>query len=126
MARILIIDDSEIVRTQLRKDLERASHEVVEASDAFQGMESILQRSKELDLIILDYRMPKLNGLDMLAQVKEKMSILPSPVFVVTVENPPDKSLNPYLKDIGVRAWFTKPYPPKRLLEAIASTLGAA
>lgn len=126
MAKILIIDDSEVLRTQLRKDLEKANHAVSEASDAFQGIEILSRSANAFDLLILDYRMPKLNGFDMLEEVKDKMVALNIPIFVLTCETKPDASLSQYLRSIGIRAWFVKPYVPQKLLNAIASTVNVA
>lgn len=70
MARILIIDDEEPVRTMLRQMLERAGHEVVEASDGDEGL--ALYRSAPTDLIITDILMPKKGGLAAIAEFRRE------------------------------------------------------
>lgn len=69
MAKILIIDDSSLSRRLLRKILEEASHEVIEASDGFSALEIF---SLEVPhLVMLDLTMPGINGFEVLKQLKK-------------------------------------------------------
>ncbi|MDP6574613.1 MAG: response regulator [Rhodospirillales bacterium] len=69
MARILIIDDEENVRYVLRRILDTAGHEVLEAADGGQGIE--ISKSEELDLVITDIFMPEVEGLETLREIRK-------------------------------------------------------
>ncbi len=61
MARVLVIDDQPFVRDVLRKMLESAGHQVVEAADGVEGVG--LFRQRPCDLVLCDLFMPRENGL---------------------------------------------------------------
>ena len=64
MANILVVDDSETFREQLRKVLQNAGHVVVEGGDGLQGLDA-LKAHPNIDVILLDINMPNLDGLGM-------------------------------------------------------------
>ena len=70
MARILIIDDETDVRIATRRILERAGHEVTEASSGEEGVESF--NKNPADLIITDIMMPGQGGVETVAQLREQ------------------------------------------------------
>ena len=69
MAKILLIDDERFIRSSLREILEYENYEVVEAQDGAEGLQKI--RDEEFDLVLCDIKMPILDGLDVLEQVKQ-------------------------------------------------------
>ena len=69
MAKILLIDDERFIRSSLREILEYENYEVVEAQDGAEGLQKI--REEEFDLVMCDIKMPILDGLDVLEQVKQ-------------------------------------------------------
>ncbi len=68
MARILIIDDEERVRRTLRRMLEPAGHEVVEAADGKEGVE--LYKGDSVDLVLMDLIMPEKEGIQAAAELR--------------------------------------------------------
>lgn len=116
MAKILIVDDSEALRTQLRKDLESHSHVVREAVDGLDGL-SQLAKYQDTDLIICDVNMPKMDGLSMCAKINENPNHSNFKLFMLTTEASPDMKTRG--KEVGVKAWITKPYVLDKLLLAI-------
>ena len=67
MPTILVIDDQEPIRSLLRRALEGADYEVLEASNGRLGLE--LYRERSADLIITDIFMPGMNGLEMMVEL---------------------------------------------------------
>ncbi len=65
--RILIVDDEKLIRWSLRQRLEAAGYEVLEAED---GAEA-LQRCRDVDLVILDFRLPDTDGVSLIPKIKE-------------------------------------------------------
>jgi DNA-binding NtrC family response regulator len=69
MAKILIIDDERFIRSTLREILEYEKYEVIEAQDGAEGLQKI--KDEEVDLVLCDVKMPILDGMDVLDQVRQ-------------------------------------------------------
>jgi len=123
MALVMVVDDSEAVRAQLKAALEAAGFQVAEAGDGNDGFSKITG-SSGVSLIISDYNMPGMDGITMLTKVKEKMGKLPCPVFVLTTET--SETLKANGKAVGVLAWITKPFVPTKLVEAVKKVTAKA
>lgn len=82
MAKILIVEDDELVVKAYTKKLELAKYEVEIAVDGIEGLE----KAKELkpDLILLDILMPRLNGIEVLKKIKADPELKAIPVIVLT------------------------------------------
>ena len=85
MANILVVDDSESVRTTLRNILTAADHSIVEAVDGYDALEKLKEKDS-FDLILLDVNMPEMNGMEFIkVQAEdEKYKTIP------TVLDPPE------------------------------------
>jgi two-component system chemotaxis response regulator CheY len=117
---ILLIDDSETVRQQVRRTLVGAGYEVIEASDGVDGLEKIRRRT-DLFLALCDINMPRMNGLEMLEHLHRDGSTLP--VVMLTTEGQP--VLIRRAKEAGAKGWIVKPIKPEPLLAAVTRVLGA-
>lgn len=80
--KILVIDDEEDFSFFLKKNLERHSYQVLEASDGHKGLE--LAKHKKPDLIFLDVMMPGINGFEVLKNLKADKDTLSIPVVMLT------------------------------------------
>ena len=111
--KIVIADDEPIIRLDLKKTLENMGHEVVgEAGDGAKAIE--LARSLKPDIIILDIKMPEMDGIDA-AKVVTTEGI--SPVLLLTAYS--QKDLVDRAKDAGVFAYLVKPFKEADLMPAI-------
>lgn len=119
MSTILVVDDSETIRSQLAGDLTEAGYSVIEANDGEEGLEKAIGES--VDLIITDYNMPKMDGLSMCTMIKEKSGGKKVPIFMLTTQSRAD--LKARAKDVGVLAWILKPYQKAALLKATNKVL---
>jgi DNA-binding response OmpR family regulator len=81
-SRILVVDDDDDIRGLLRTLLERAGHEVVDASDGRAGLRELFARSP--DLVILDVSMPGLDGWATLERIREVSDV---PVLMLTARD---------------------------------------
>ena len=79
-AKILVVDDEEIVRRVIRLHLEREGWVVVEAGDGIEALEIL--KKEPIDLVLCDIRMPRMDGIHFLKQLKEKG--LPVPVIMIS------------------------------------------
>ena len=116
MAKIVIIDDSETLRGQIRRDLESVGHTVVEGTDGMHGLE-VIHATPDAQLVICDVNMPRLDGLSMCVKLFELRGGPSIPIFMLTTECSPEMKTKG--KTVGVVAWITKPYTVQKLLTAV-------
>jgi two-component system chemotaxis response regulator CheY len=102
--KVLVIDDSETVRLQVRRALAASGYQVVEAVDGAEGLETI-RRLSDLSLALCDINMPRLGGLEMLEQLHREGSKLP--ILMLTTEGQP-LFIN-RAKKAGAKGWIVKP-----------------
>ena len=111
MNRILIVDDSLIVRRQVASVLLGANLNVVEAGD---GLDAIakLKLHRDVALVVCDISMPRMGGIEFLETLR--VSSLQVDVIMLTTEADPE--LMAQAKRLGARGWLTKPVQPDLLL----------
>ncbi len=80
--RILIVDDEEITRMMLRRVLEEAGYAVLEAGNGLDGVELCLRERP--DVVLLDVRMPVMNGFDACRAIRQEPAICFTPVLILT------------------------------------------
>ncbi len=116
MAKILIVDDEEMDRVLLSEILHQAGHEPLFAS----GGEAALRiwRKNPIDLVVTDMVMAELNGLELLASMKEEDPW----VRVIAISGVSAKKLNEAAQ-AGALAVLTKPVDPEELLHQIEKGL---
>jgi|AntRauTorcE11897_2_1112592.scaffolds.fasta_scaffold23601_2 two-component system chemotaxis response regulator CheY len=123
MAKILVVDDSEIIRVQLKADLEGAGHQVVEAVNGLQGLE-VLDENKDVKLVISDVNMPEMDGLTMCEKIHANPDFSQIPIIMLTTQSSAEMKARG--KENGVLAWVTKPYKSKALLAGAEKILSRA
>jgi len=82
MAKILLVEDEELIGKLYRRKLEMANYEIETAVDGIEGLEKAKQLKP--DLILLDIIMPRLNGLEVLKTIKADPELKAIPVIVLT------------------------------------------
>ena len=114
MATILVIDDQEPIRSLLRRALEGAGHEVLEASNGRLGLE--LYRERSADLIITDIVMPEMDGLEMISELIRNFRN----VKVIAMSGGPgsEEPLN-VARLLGARQTFQKPLDDMKTLLSV-------
>src|ERR1035437_1520970 len=114
--RTLIVDDSRFVRGYLRGLLEEKGIECAEAADGQAGMDQ-LKSGVPFDLVLLDWNMPVMNGLDMLKQLRGD-GYDGVKVLMVTTEAENDFILRAL--DAGADEYLMKPFDDEALTEKLA------
>jgi DNA-binding NtrC family response regulator len=114
MATILVIDDQEPIRGLLRRALEEANYEVLEASNGRLGLE--LYRERLAELVITDIFMPEMNGLEMMLELNRNFPEVKVIVMSGGLES--EGALN-VAKQLGARQTFQKPLDIETLLNAV-------
>jgi len=111
--KILVVDDEPLVRNFLKEVLEAEDYEVLTTEDGLSALKEVERGG--IDLVITDVRMPKLNGIELLKEVKKRS---PSTLVVVitaygTIENAVEAMKN------GACDYITKPLSPEQIKLAI-------
>lgn len=120
MARILVADDASDIRDVISMILERAGHEVVAVPDGAAALE--LHQQVEFDLIISDFSMPVLDGLELTRRVRANgRSTIP--ILLVTA-SATDHELAA-ARAAGVNGHLTKPFRIAELRDEVAALLEA-
>jgi diguanylate cyclase (GGDEF)-like protein len=117
--RILIVDDDPDIRDVLKLTLAEENYEVVEAGDGEEALKIITGKSP--DLVLLDYKIPKLNGRQVCAKIKKDLLLRHLPVIMVTGKG--DVSDKVSGLDAGADDYIVKPFEPKELLARIRMVL---
>jgi len=116
MRTILIVDDSAAVRQHVAMVLRRAGFQLAEAANGQEGLDMV-DSNRDIDLVICDINMPKMNGLEMVEKVKGKPENKTLPILMLTTEG--DISLIKRAKLAGAVGWIVKPFNAARLAETV-------
>ncbi len=116
MIKILLVDDSDTVRLQLKKDLTNVKYTILEAADGLDGLNQ-LKADAEISLVICDINMPIMDGLTMCEKLSESGRNAGLTILMLTTET--SAEMKERGKKAGVRAWITKPYQADKLIAAI-------
>jgi len=119
---ILVIDDDQDVRTLLRSCLEAEGFQVVEGSNAWQGIERINERVP--DLMMIDVSMPGVDGWEMLRRVREKLDVGDLPVVIFSGKIAEDELGK--APDRGAQGFLRKPFDPRKLVAQARALIAAS
>ena len=117
--KILIVDDSMMVRMTVKRTLLSVDFEVVEAKDGAEGLAKA--QESQFDLVLTDLNMPNMDGLTMIQNIRQIPSYADTPIVMLTTESGDDKKSIGH--ESGVSAWLVKPFEPDHLIEVVGSML---
>ena len=112
MATILIVDDEERIREVVKEYCLMEKYNVIEASDGLEALKMV--KNNDIDLIVLDVMMPKLDGLSAFSKIKEIKKI---PTIILSARSEEYDKLVGF--ELGVDDYVTKPFSPKELMARI-------
>jgi CheY-like chemotaxis protein len=113
MARVLIVDDSLLMRLKTRNILEKGRHEVLEALNGKEGLDKMSE--KKPDCVILDLLMPDMNGPDVLRKMHNLKIDIPVVVCSADIQETTKKECF----DLGIKKFINKPPQEAELLDAV-------
>ena len=117
MARILVVDDEDVVRYVLRGLLEPCGHTIEEARDGQDALEFCLREA--FDLVITDIRMPRRDGLSLIRRLREYSQNIR--MMAMSAHGP--EALEE-AQEAGASFGFTKPFKLEDILEAVEDLVG--
>ena len=120
--KILIVDDSSVMRKVIKAAADVLDLETVEAQDGLEALDILATSCQEIDLILLDWNMPGKTGFDVLREVKESNEYNHIPVMMVTTEG--HKSSIVAAVRAGADNYLVKPFTVDELESKIVECLG--
>jgi two-component system chemotaxis response regulator CheY len=113
--RLIVVEDSDSVREAIVFALQKSGFDVKEATN---GLEAIAFLNEEkFDMVLTDYHMPEMNGLELIKWVRGKEQLKRMPVLVLTTESQRDIIL--LAKNAGATGWIHKPFEVEKLIQTI-------
>ncbi|NEP16134.1 MAG: response regulator [Leptolyngbya sp. SIO4C1] len=117
--KILVIDDSRVIRMRVRDMLPKGNFEVVEATDGVEGMEAI--RQQRPNLIMLDFLLPRMSGWEVFQEIQSQPDLQKIPLVLMSGrrEEVAEKISEPF----EYFEFIQKPFEQKELIEAIKAAM---
>jgi len=117
MAKALVVDDSRAVRMILARTLKELGFEVREAANGREALEVIEIEKTEVTLVLADWNMPEINGLELLKQLRQKPELASLVVVMVTTETDLDQMAAAL--EAGANEYVMKPFTKDILVEKL-------
>ena len=120
--RIMSVDDSKATRLFIKNAIDVLGFEFLEAADGKEGLDLLEKENGNVDLILLDWNMPVMDGMEMLKVLRSHALFSAIPVTVVTTEHERDKIVEAI--DTGAKNYLIKPFSQEDLIGKIMEILG--
>lgn len=118
--KILVVDDESRMRKLVRDFLVRQDYEVLEAGDGEEALD-IFYEEKGIALILLDVMMPRLNGWEVVKEIRQTSKV---PIIMLTAKADEADELQGF--ELGVDEYISKPFSPKILVARVEAILRRA
>jgi len=116
MAKILVVDDSILIRRAAQNVLNGTGHELITANNGQEAID-ILRSNPSIDIIFSDVNMPVMNGIEMCQAISKTPGINRIPIVMLTTES--GSGYKDKAKGLGIKAWMVKPFDKEKFLYAI-------
>lgn len=113
--RILTIDDSKTMRDMLMLTLAEAGFDVIQAVDGQDGLDVLAK--EQVDVIITDINMPRMDGYEVIRNLRKNPDHKTTPILVLTTESEAEKKN--LAREAGATGWMVKPFDPDRLVATV-------
>ena len=123
--RVLIVDDSSVMRKIVERSLRQAGVEIAEVVEASNGAEALAEVQKAaFDLILSDINMPAMDGLEFLRNLSNVESAKEIPVVMITTEGSEARVVEAL--SVGAKGYLRKPFTPEQVKERVMPLVGGA
>jgi len=120
--RILIVDDSSVMRKIVERSLRQAGLDIGDIVEAGNGIEALAAvREGTFDLILSDINMPAMDGIEFLRQLSTMEGAKGTPVVMVTTEGSESRVVEALA--IGAKGYIRKPFTPDQIKERVSPLL---
>jgi two-component system chemotaxis response regulator CheY len=120
---ILIVDDSTPMRAVIKKIVKASGFEVGQFFEAVNGREALKVLNQEwIDLVLTDYNMPDMNGLELVEEMKKDDDLKSIPAVMITTEGS-RKRVEEFMAK-GVIDYIKKPFTPEQIKQKLKQIMG--
>ena len=120
---VLIVDDSSSMRSVIKKVITMSGFEMDHCYEASNGVEAMSVLSDQwVDLVVSDINMPEMNGMELLARMKDDELLAMIPVVMVTTEGNEERIREAF--DLGARGYLKKPFLPEECRRMFLQIVG--
>ena len=120
---VLVVDDSPAMRSVIKKTILASGIDVDEFFEAGDGVEALATlRNHRLDIILTDFNMPQMDGMELLLELKNDDQLKNIPVVITTVEGS-RKRVDAFMAK-GAAGYITKPFTPEEVRDKLNHVLG--
>ena len=120
---VLVVDDSLPMRGIIKKIIKASGFNVQQFFEASDGIEALtILNQEQLDLVLTDYNMPEMDGLELLEEIKKSDTLKSIPVVVITTEGSKQR-LAEFLEK-GAMDYIKKPFTPEEIKEKLNQIMG--
>jgi two-component system chemotaxis response regulator CheY len=121
MPYILSVDDSRLIRKIMTGPIQALGYDILEASDGLECLDQLKAHAEDVELVLLDYNMPNLDGIETLKAIKADPALSSIPVMMVTTEGEREKMIGAI--KAGASQYLTKPFTEDELLTKMMECL---
>lgn len=122
MSKVIVVDDEPFILMMIEDKLRKAGIDVITVRESRTAVDTI--RRERPDLVILDWMMPEVSGIEICNAIKTDAELSSIPIFMLTAKGQ-DADEQQGLR-CGVTRYITKPFSPRSLLEMVQETVGRA
>ncbi|MEA5551229.1 hybrid sensor histidine kinase/response regulator [Anabaena cylindrica UHCC 0172] len=115
---VLVIDDAISVRQTISLTLQKCGYQVIQAQNGVEALEQ-LQVHPEIEVIISDLEMPRMNGFELLSHIRQNPDFSQKPVVILTSRS--SEKHRQLAQELGATAYLTKPYLEHEFLSTVES-----
>ena len=116
---VLVVDDLESIREMISHFLSNNGFEVIKANDGIDAL--TYTDGREIDLILTDLHMPKMNGIEFIKEVRQIEKYKYIPILFLTTETKMSTKME--AKKAGATGWLVKPFKEDKLIKVIKKVL---
>jgi len=123
--KVLIVDDSAVMRKIVERALRQAGLEINEVLEASNGAEALVEVQKgSLDIILSDINMPVMDGLEFLRNLAQLEAGKGVPVVMITTEGSEARVVEAL--SVGAKGYIRKPFTPEQVKERVTPLIGSS
>ena len=120
--RLLVVEDSALIRTVTRLAFPSRDHEIQEAANGRQALTILDAATQRFDAILLDLRMPEMNGVEFIRALGQRALHRDTPIVVASSEGETSELVQE-ARRLGVAAIVKKPWKPQELAQLVQACI---
>lgn len=120
--KILAVDDSQTIRDLVSQTLTTSGYTDFDtATDGVDALEKIKESEEEYDFFIIDINMPRMDGFELISNLRNMFDYMSTPIMVLTTER--SEEMKQKGREVGATSWIVKPFDQKKFIDGIQLTL---